>query len=140
MTNTAKRSALPAGLAILAIGTVGVLFGHGCGTVTNDLNDAINQATTATCDRYQSCGLIGSEAGASYATVDMCQAHWKDTFSKQWTPAQCQGHIDHPMLNVCLNAINGTSCTSVLDVLTTLYVKCGAGPVCDVPSDAGARD
>ncbi|HSS38538.1 MAG TPA: DUF6184 family natural product biosynthesis lipoprotein [Polyangia bacterium] len=139
MTKTAKVSGLPAGLAIVAIGAVGFLFGHGCGSVTNDRDDAINQATTATCSRYQACGLIGPDATASYATVGDCQSHWNEMFTKQWTAAQCQGHIDHPMLTVCLNAISSTSCTSVLDVLTTLYVKCGAGPVCDVPPDAGTR-
>ncbi len=137
MTQPTKGSGLRAGLAVLAMGTVGGLFGYGCGTVTNDRDDAINRATTATCMRYQACGLIGSAATASFTTVGDCQAQWKAKFTTQWTPAQCQGHIDQPMLNVCLEAINGTSCTNVLDVLTTFYVKCGASPVCGVPPDAG---
>jgi hypothetical protein len=139
MTKIANGSRLSAGLAMLAFGTVGFLFGHGCGSVTNDRDDAINQATTATCNRYQTCGLIGASATASYMTVGDCQADWKLKFTNQWTAVQCQGHIDHPMLGLCLNAITATSCTSTLDVLTTFYVKCGAGPVCDVPPDAGTR-
>ncbi|HVV17115.1 MAG TPA: DUF6184 family natural product biosynthesis lipoprotein [Polyangia bacterium] len=142
MTKTAKAPGVPAGLALLAIATVGFLFGHGCGSVSHDRNDrddAIDQATTATCSRYQACGLIGAAATASYASAGDCQAAWKDKFTTQWTQAQCQGHIDQPMLTVCLDAISGTSCTSILDVLTTFYVKCGAASVCDVPPDGGTR-
>ncbi|HVT07568.1 MAG TPA: DUF6184 family natural product biosynthesis lipoprotein [Polyangia bacterium] len=140
MTRTSNRSGIPIGLAMLAFGTIGLLAGHGCGSVTNDRDDAISRATNATCARYQTCGLIGDGANASYATVGVCQDEWRAKFSNQWTVPQCQGHIDHAMLDVCLAAINGTSCTSVLDVLTTFYVKCGIAPICDVPPDAGARD
>jgi len=140
MTKASKSSRLPVGLALLALGTAGVLLGYGCGSVTNDRDDAINRATNATCARYETCGLIGDAAADSYATLGDCQADWKKRYTDQWTVAQCQGHIDHPMLDVCLNAIAGTSCTSVLDVLNTFYVKCGVGPICDVPPDAGARD
>lgn len=140
MTKTSKRSGLPVALAMAALGTLGVLVGHGCGSVTNDRDDALNRATTATCSRYQACGLIGDGASAKYATVSVCQDEWRAKFSMLWPVAQCQGHIDHPMLDVCVAAIDSTSCTSVLDVLTTFYVKCGPGPVCDVPPDAGAHD
>jgi len=136
-TPTTKSRLLPA-LAMLAIGTIGFMFGHGCGSVTNDRDDAINRATTATCNRYQACGLIGAAATASFATVGDCQAQWKAKFTAQWTPAQCQGRIDQPMLDVCVEAINGTSCTNFLDVLTTFYVKCGAAPICGATPDAGA--
>ena len=140
MTKTANGPGLLAGVAMVAVAAAGFVFGHGCGSVTNDRDDALGKATTATCNRYQACGLIGDAPTASYATVGLCQADWNDKFNKQWTPAQCQGHIDEPMLTVCLNAISATSCTNILDVLTTFYVKCGAGPVCDVPPDAGTRD
>ncbi len=124
-------------LAALALtGAVAFLFGHGCGSVSNDRQDAIHQAASATCSRYQACGAIGTAAGASYASVADCRNEWTSNFTKQWTPAACQGRIDQSMLSVCLQRINTTECTSILDILNTLYVVCSQANVCDV-HDAG---
>lgn len=135
MTDTKTIRGAAAACGMLVLGAAGFLFGHGCGSVSNDRQDAINQATTAACDRYQSCGLISSAAGASYASVSDCQADWKARFTTQWAPS-CQGRIDHGMLNVCVEAIDSTDCTSVVDVLSTFYVKCSMANVCDL-HDAG---
>jgi len=135
--NDQKRASTrwPALLALLALGPVGFLFGHGCGSVTNDLDAAINNAATDACNRYQACGAIGPSG--SYETLGACQNDWKAKFSNQWTPSACQGRIDQAMLTVCRDAINSTSCTNVLDILNTFLVKCSAAAVCDLPSDAG---
>ena len=124
----------PTILALLVIGPVGFLFGHGCGSVTNDRDAAINNAAADACGRYQSCGDIGPSG--TYPSITDCQTDWKAKFTMQWPP-ECQGRIDQAMLNVCRAAITSTSCTSVLDFLNTLYVKCAASSVCDLPSDAG---
>jgi hypothetical protein len=124
-------------VAALAIGVTGFLVGvgYGCGSVTDDRDAAINSATTAACNRYQACNAIGPSG--SYATISDCQTDWKAKFTNQWTQADCEGRIDQTMLNVCRDAINGTSCTSVLDILNTFLVKCSAAAVCDLPADAG---
>jgi hypothetical protein len=128
-----------AAAALLAVGGAAFAFGYGCGNVSNDLQDAIDQATNATCARYQACNLIGAASGDSYPSLTVCQADWKAKFTNQWTEAECQGRIDQAMLGVCRSAIDGTSCTSILDVLNTFYVKCGATAVCDLPPDGGTR-
>jgi hypothetical protein len=134
MTETKTLRGAAAAVAMVVIGAAGFLFGHGCGSVSNDRDEAINQAATATCSRYQACGAIGT-AGAP-ATVSDCQNDWKATFTKQWPPAQCQGRIDQSMLSLCVQRINSTECTSILDILNTLYVVCSEANVCDV-HDAG---
>ena len=136
MTETKTIRGAAAGFGMLVIGTAAFLFGHGCGSVSNDRQDAINQATASACNRYQACGLIGSASTASYASISDCQADWKNKFTTQWTQAQCQGRIDKTMLNVCIEGIDSTSCTNVLDVLNTFYVTCSVANVCDV-HDAG---
>ncbi len=125
-----------AAFALFAMGGVAFLFGHGCGTVSNDRQDAINRAASATCSRYQACRAIGTAAGASYASVADCQNIWTGNFTKQWPPSGCQGRIDQSMLSLCIQRINTTECTSILDILNTLYVVCSEANVCDV-RDAG---
>lgn len=136
MSETKTIRGAAAAFGTLALGALAFLSGHGCGSVSNDRQDAINQATTAACNRYQACGLISNASTASYATISDCQSEWNDRFTKQWTQAQCQGRIDKSMLNVCIEGIDSTSCTSVLDVLNTFYVTCSVANVCDV-HDAG---
>ena len=125
----------PAVLALLTIGPVGFLFGHGCGSVSSDRDTAINQAASDACARYQVCDAIGPSG--AYASVADCQTDWKNMFTKQWPQNQCDGRIDQSNLGVCRSRIMSTSCTNVLDVLTTFEVYCSAAAVCDVPSDAG---
>jgi hypothetical protein len=134
MTHSKTWRSAAAGLATLMVGSAAFLFGHGCGSVSNDRQDAINQATNAACQRYQTCGAIGK--GLSYESVSDCQADWKSKFTTQWTEAQCQARIDHAMLNNCVERIDSTMCTSILDVLNTFYVVCSAANVCDI-HDAG---
>ncbi len=43
-----------------------------CGGVTDSRESARDKATKATCDRYQTCGLIGTDAGDAYVTYDSC--------------------------------------------------------------------
>lgn len=134
MTHSNSRRSAAAGLATLAFGSLAFLVGHGCGSVSNDRQDAINQATAATCSRYQQCGAIG--AGLSYDTLSDCQDDWKNKFSMQWMESQCDGRIDHAMLSTCIERIDSTMCTSILDVLNTFYVICSTANVCDI-HDAG---
>lgn len=134
MTQSNSWRGAAAGLAMLTVGAVAFLFGHGCGSVSNDRQDAISRATTAACERYQSCGAIGK--GLSYDTLSDCQADWRNKFTMQWTEAQCQGRIDQSMLTNCIERIDSTMCTSILDVLNTFYVICSTANVCDI-HDAG---
>jgi len=134
MTQSKTWRRLAAGLAMLSFGSVAFLFGHGCGSVSNDLQDAITRATTAACDRYQTCGAIGP--GGSYETLAACQADWNNKFTMQWPASPCQGRIDQGMLSTCVERIDSTMCASILDVLNTFYVICSAANVCDV-HDAG---
>jgi hypothetical protein len=132
---TRRAPRWPAILALLAIGPVGFLFAHGCGSVTNDRDSAISAAATDACNRYQACGDIS--ATGSYMSIADCQTDWKAKFTNQWPANECEGRIDQSMLGVCRSRIMSTSCTNVLDVLTTFEVYCSAAAVCDLPSDGG---
>lgn len=88
--------------------------------------------------RYQSCGAIGTQTGATYQDLSSCETIWQGNFEMQWPASACENKIDQANLQVCLSAIGGTSCTSLLDILNTLYVKCGQAAICGT-ADAGAR-
>jgi hypothetical protein len=117
---------------------VAAALGARCGSVNGGDSRiaARDQAATATCMRYQACGAIGTQTGAAYQTLASCQTDWQANFEKQWPASACENKIDQANLQVCLSAIGGTSCTSLLDILNTLYVKCGQAPICGT-ADAG---
>jgi hypothetical protein len=111
-----------------------------CGSVNGGDSRIVarNQAATATCMRYQSCGAIGTQTGASYTDLASCETDWQANFEKQWPASACENKINQSNLSVCISAIGGTSCTSLLDILNTLYVKCGQTPICGTTADAAA--
>src|SRR3954447_1872689 len=107
-------------------------FASTCGGVTDSRETARDKATKATCDRYQACGLIGTDTGDAYVTYDSCTTIWKSNWEQAWPVATCTA-INQSMFNVCLNAIAATSCTIVADFFATLG-KCQAVDVCVAPS------
>jgi hypothetical protein len=110
----------------LAAGLAAV--GSTCGGVTDSRESARDKATKATCDRYQSCGLIGPDADDAYATYDSCSTVWKANWEQRFPVATCAA-INQAGLGVCLNAIAATECTSFVDFLATLG-KCEEVDVC----------
>jgi hypothetical protein len=105
-----------------------------CGGVTDSRESARDKATKATCDSYQRCGLIGTQANAAYATYDSCITVWTANWEQRWPVNTCMA-INQGGLNVCLNAIAATDCTSIIDFLATL-AKCEDVDVCQVPPNA----
>ena len=130
---------------LLLCAALGLAGARGCGGVTTPTDPRIaarDQATKATCDKYMACGLIGTQAGATYMTYDSCTTTWEGNWENQWSIAKCQGKIDQPSLTTCLGRIAGTDCTSILDVLNTLLNTCSAANVCSAggPVDGAATD
>jgi hypothetical protein len=123
MTTLKWRSML--GLVAMAIGV------STCGGVTDSRETARDKATKATCDRYQTCGLIGTDTGDAYVTYESCSTVWKANWEQAWPVATCTA-INQSMFNVCLNAIAATDCTNFVDFLQTLG-KCQAVDVCLAP-------
>jgi hypothetical protein len=120
--------------------TLGLLGGRGCGGVTGPSDPRIaarDQAAHKTCDKYNSCGAIGMNL--TYANYDSCVTVWQGNWENQWPVATCEGKISQPDLSTCIDAIGGTDCTSLVDIINTLYVKCAAARVCSLgASDAGS--
>src|SRR6478736_2034591 len=104
MTSMTSKSKLIATLG-LAAGLAAV--GSTCGGVTDSRESARDKATKATCDRYQSCGLIGTDTGDAYVTYDSCSTQWKANWEQRFPVATCMA-INQNGLNVCLNAIAAT--------------------------------
>jgi hypothetical protein len=125
---------------IAFIALVGAGGALACGGVAGNATrvEARDSATQATCDKYNMCGAIG--VGKTYETIDSCKTIWQGNWENQWPIATCEGKINQPALNLCLSAIAGTVCTSIADILTTLYVKCSAAMVCPggTPADGGS--
>jgi hypothetical protein len=119
---------------LLAIAAGVWTCGGGVKTAMDTRESARDKATMAACDRYQTCGLIGTQAGAAYATYDSCTIEWKANWEQRWPIATCTS-INQNGLNQCISAIGATDCTSIVDFLLTL-AKCEAVDVCAVP-DAG---
>jgi hypothetical protein len=130
-TKGLRRLALVALLAVAAAGA------SSCGGVTDSRATARDQATKATCDRYQACGLIGPNTGQSYVTYDSCSTTWKSNWENAWPPSTCN-QINQSGLSVCLSAIAATDCASFVDFLLTLG-KCQAQDICVGAPDAGAQ-
>ena len=113
---------LAAGLAVV---------GSTCGGVTDSRESARDKATKATCDRYQTCGLIGP--GADLRDLRFLQHRLDGQLGAGWPVATCA--VDQPdaASSVCLSAIDATDCTSIIDFLATL-AKCEDVDVCVAPS------
>jgi hypothetical protein len=125
------RSPLAALAAPAALPLLFALAVAGCGGVTNPQIVARDQATTASCDWYQSCNQIGP--GLTYETRQSCEtqvrAHWDQT----WPPASCDSKINQSQLSICLSAIHATQCGNILDIWSTLGVKCTEANICSGP-------
>jgi hypothetical protein len=127
-------------IALVAlIATGALLLGRGCGGVTDTRVAARDQATSASCDYYNRCGLVGpgEDTMNGYTSLSSCQtsvsAYWENT----WPVSQCQGHIDEAQVSICISAINATECMNGLDVLATLVLKCPAVNICSANQPAG---
>jgi hypothetical protein len=124
-----RSSSLP--LTAAAIASL-ALLGAGCGNVSTSRDVARDQATTATCDWYAMCGQIGSsgDGGApKYETRSSCETQVRGSIEAQWPPADCDGKISQPDLDLCLSAIRGTDCSNIFDIGFTL-AKCSKDNVC----------
>lgn len=128
-TTTLGRTALVLGLLAAAAGA------SSCGGVTDERVAARDKATTAACDRYNTCMLIGPNMGQAYVTYDSCTTVWRSNFEQMWPAATCR-QINQQMLNVCLSAIAATDCMG-FDFVGTL-LKCQAQDICVGLADAGA--
>jgi hypothetical protein len=128
--------------ALLALcAALGLAGARGCGGVSTSSDPRIaarDQATKATCDKYMACGAIGPTG--TYMTYDSCLTTWQSNWEGQWSIAQCEGKISQPDLSTCLAAIPGTDCTSLLDIINTLYIKCSAARVCSAGGTDAAVD
>ena len=105
-----------------------------CGGVTDSRETARDKAAKATCDRYQTCGLIGTDAGDAYVTYDSCSIDWTRNWEGAWPILTCTA-INQSGLNVCLSAIAATDCANFTDFLATLG-KCQDVDVCAQPASA----
>ncbi len=102
-----------------------------CGNVTNSQVIARDQATSTSCDWYQMCNQIG--AGLKYETRDSCETQVRAQWDQAWPPAMCDSKINQSQLTICLNAIQATDCTNLLDIVNTLANKCPEASICSGP-------
>jgi hypothetical protein len=121
--------------APLTFGALALAAGS-CGSVGTSRETARDQATSGVCSKYEMCQGFGTAAGQAYVSGDSCQVDWRAKWESAWPPASCDGKIDPGQLGTCLSAINGTDCTSIVDIATTLFVKCAKAKVCDAGSTA----
>jgi len=124
---------MAAGLAIAA-----ATCGGGVTAAHDTRESARDKATTATCDRYNMCMLIGPDANDAYTSYDSCTTIWRGMWEQRFPAATCAG-INQDGLAVCLSAIGATSCDNIIDFLVTLG-KCEEVDVCTAaPADAGGN-
>ena len=116
--------------------SVSLAFGLGlaaCGGVTNSRVIARDQATTVSCDWYQTCGKIGTAQGSTYPDRDTCETQVRAQWDSAWPAMMCDSKINQSQLTICLNAIKGTECMNGLDILNTLVNKCPQSSICSGP-------
>jgi hypothetical protein len=104
--------------------TLALVVLAGC---ASPLENARETAAEHTCTWYASCKDIGS--GKTYASTSDCltqeRAKWLDT----WPTADCDGKINVSNLDVCVKAIDATTCGNFIDALATAS-KCEKSKVC----------
>jgi len=109
----------------------GILLAASCGGVTSSQVVARDRATTVSCDWYQGCDQIG--AGKTYETRESCDTQVRAQWDQAWPLTECDGRINQKQLSVCLDAIHATQCGNLLDIVSTLGVKCPKTSICSGP-------
>jgi hypothetical protein len=150
LVNVARSNASDKGASMMKAGTTTILVATSilaatlggainCGGVSkSDVDSARAQATTASCNYYQMCKLIGPklQGGDTYADcMTMVLGQW----TSGWPTTTCQGHIDQHALTVCVDAINSTTDCNNLAALITLS-KCSEASVCGAGATDGSTD
>jgi hypothetical protein len=107
------------------------LWFGGCGDVTNSRVIARDQATSASCDWYQMCNQIGT--GMKYDNRESCDTQVRGQWDSAWPSPACDSKINQSQLTICLNAIQSTDCSNLLDIGNTLVNKCAQSSICSGP-------
>jgi uncharacterized protein DUF6184 len=133
---TTKSKLIGVLILAAAIAAGGAACGGGVSAASDTRESARDKATKAACDRYQTCGLIGSDVGDTYVTYDSCSIEWRSNWERAWSALTCTA-INQPGLSVCMSAIAATDCTNIGDFFATLG-KCMEIDVCmPAPTDGG---
>jgi hypothetical protein len=114
-----------------AAGLAALLAAAGCSSSTSR-ESARDQATAATCDRFNMCAAFPS---TSYPSREACEIDWRANWEKAWPAAECEGKIDQGAFETCMAAIRGTAC-NIIDFFSTLG-KCSAANVCHATNADG---
>jgi Family of unknown function (DUF6184) len=97
----------------------------GCGIT---IESARESAAQRSCSWFQSCKDIGPDK--SYPSFEECLTKQRSSWLSAWPTASCDaGKLNPANLDVCLKAIDATTCGSFLDSLATL-AKCDKSKVC----------
>ncbi len=84
---------------------------------------------------YTVAGLCGEISnGKRYATRDACEVDVRKQWNDLWPIAECDNRIRAEDLDLCLKAIDITTCGNALDFFNTVFNKCGKAQVCRGPS------
>jgi hypothetical protein len=111
----------------------GVIALLGCGgqdftpTAPPTREQARDQVTTTFCDHASACGNVGTDK--TYPTLDNCQVQTRAFMDGVWSAVKCDGKINVPSFQTCLNTVNAATCGDGLDSLEILD-KCSADKVC----------
>jgi hypothetical protein len=101
-----------------------LVFLSGCGW---SLDAAREQAARKACHSFQRCGQIGD--GKTYPSYDECLTRQRTSWLDAWPSSLCDGKMNSAAVDVCLGAIDNTTCNSFIDLLATLE-KCDKKNVC----------
>jgi hypothetical protein len=116
---------------VIVAGVSGFIVGCGGSFIpgiTQRQSDAVNSAAISTCDQYSECQGFGTNE--TYRTVEACLAKEKDNWNGRWSVTDCDNHIDKDKLELCLQALQSTTCDNFLDMANTVANKCAKADVC----------
>ncbi len=109
----------------LALLTLSFVLLSGCGIT---IESARESAAQHSCNWYQSCKDLGTDK--SYATFDECLTKQRSSWLTAWPTASCgPSQLNPSNLDVCLKAIDATTCGNVIDAIAT-FAKCDKSKVC----------
>ena len=112
----------------MMVAAVTGVLGLGCGSDAPSTQPAArDQASTAACNYYARCMMIGMDK--KFLDKDACLTQVRASFQTAWPPEQCTS-ISATGINNCITAINIASCDNLQDIANVLLNKCTQASVC----------
>ena len=120
-----------------------MLITVGCGEAASTVDDTalepsrdtrVQAISDTACDRFEECGLIGSEDDDVYASMDECETDMRQQFYDLWPADECnRGQMNARSYQDCDQRAETYACDQNVFEFISYYSQCNADEVCTDP-------